>query len=83
MRELREKIEEAESFGARKLKAQLSAMDSRVGSLEEQLEVATRERANAHRTLRRQEKKMKELLNNIEDERKQAESYKSDVSKNG
>ena len=39
-----------------------------------------RERATAHRTLRRQDKKMKELQSNIEDERKQAEVYKADVS---
>lgn len=63
------------------MKAQLSATESRVSSLEEQLDVATRERANAHRTLRRQDKKLKELLANIEDERKQGENYKADVSK--
>lgn len=39
-----------------------------------------RERATAHRTLRRQDKKMKELQSNVEDERKQAEVYKADVS---
>jgi hypothetical protein len=39
-----------------------------------------RERATAHRTIRRNEKKIKELLNNVEDERKQAETYKGDVS---
>ena len=40
----------------------------------------SRERANAHRTLRRQDKKIKELMANIEEERKMAENYKSDVS---
>lgn len=39
-----------------------------------------RERATAHRTLRRQDKKMKELQGNVEDERKQAEVFKADVS---
>lgn len=39
-----------------------------------------RERATAHRTIRRNEKKIKELLNNIDDERKQGETYKADVS---
>lgn len=42
-----------------------------------------RERATAHRTIRRNEKKVKELLNNIEDERKQGEAYKADVRKLG
>ena len=39
-----------------------------------------RERAQAHRTLRRQDKKLKEMVANIEDERKQGEQYKADVS---
>lgn len=40
----------------------------------------TRERATAHRTIRRNEKKVKELMNNIDDERKQGETHKTDVS---
>ena len=39
-----------------------------------------RDRANAHRSIRRNEKKIKELVNNIDDERKQGENYKADVS---
>ena len=42
MKDLRERIEEAESMGVRKMKAQLSAQESRVQSLEEQLDVATK-----------------------------------------
>ena len=42
VKDLREKVEEAESFGARKIKAQLSSAESRASSLEEQLDVATR-----------------------------------------
>lgn len=42
IKDLRERLEEAESLGVRKMKAQLSAMESRVSSLEEQLDVATR-----------------------------------------
>ncbi len=39
----------------------------------------TRERSTANRTIRRNEKKIKELLAGIDDERKQADMYKSDV----
>jgi hypothetical protein len=39
---LRERVEEAESLGVRKMKAQLSAAENRVSSMEEQLDVATR-----------------------------------------
>ena len=38
-----------------------------------------RERATAHRTLRRQDKKLKDVVQSVEDERKQAESYKGEV----
>ena len=38
-----------------------------------------RERATAHRSLRRQDKKLKDLLQSVEDERKQAEVYKAEV----
>ena len=39
----------------------------------------SRERATSHRTLRRQDKKLKELMQSVEDERKQAENYKAEV----
>lgn len=42
IKELRERLEEAESMGVRRMKAQLSGMEGRVSSLEEQLDVATR-----------------------------------------
>ncbi len=42
IKDLRERLEEAESLGVRKMKAQLSAMEGRVGTLEEQLDAATR-----------------------------------------
>ena len=40
---------------------------------------SARERATAHRTLRRQDKKLKDLVQSVEDERKQAENYKAEV----
>ena len=42
VKDLRERVEEAESLGVRKMKAQLVAMDNRVKSMEEQLDLATR-----------------------------------------
>ena len=38
-----------------------------------------RERATAHRTLRRQDKKLKDQMQSVDDERKQAENYKAEV----
>jgi len=42
VKDLRERIEEAESMGVRRMKAQLSAMEGRVHNLEEQLDSATK-----------------------------------------
>ena len=39
---MKERLEEAESMGVRRMKAQVQAMEGRVGSLEEQLDAATR-----------------------------------------
>ena len=42
VKDLRERIEEAESMGVRRMKAQLSATEGRVHSLEDQLDSATK-----------------------------------------
>ena len=39
---MKERLEEAESMGVRRMKAQVQAMEGRVSSLEEQLDAATR-----------------------------------------
>lgn len=39
---MKERLEEAESMGVRRMKAQMQGMESRVASLEEQLDAATR-----------------------------------------
>ena len=39
---MKERLEEAESMGVRRMKAQVQAMEGRVASLEEQLDAATR-----------------------------------------
>ena len=40
MRELRERLEEVESSGSRRMKAQLQAMDGKISTLEEELDSA-------------------------------------------
>ena len=39
---MKERLEEAESMGVRRMKAQMQGMEGRVASLEEQLDAATR-----------------------------------------
>ena len=42
VKDMKERLEEAESMGVRRMKAQVQAMEGRVASLEEQLDAATR-----------------------------------------
>ena len=42
IKDLKERLEEAESMGVRRMKAQVQAMEGRIGGLEEQLDAATR-----------------------------------------
>lgn len=42
VKDMKERLEEAESMGVRRMKAQVQAMEGRVSSLEEQLDAATR-----------------------------------------
>lgn len=42
VKDMKERLEEAESMGVRRMKAQMQGMESRVASLEEQLDAATR-----------------------------------------
>lgn len=42
VKDMKERLEEAESMGVRRMKAQMQAMEGRVASLEEQLDAATR-----------------------------------------
>ena len=42
VKDMKERLEEAESMGVRRMKAQVQAMEGRVSSLEEQLDSATR-----------------------------------------
>ena len=42
VKDMKERLEEAESMGVRRMKAQVQAMEGRVASLEEQLDSATR-----------------------------------------
>ena len=44
VKDMKERLEEAESMGVRRMKAQVQAMEGRVSSLEEQLDAATRYR---------------------------------------
>ncbi|XP_065898509.1 myosin-9-like [Dysidea avara] len=81
VKDLRSKVEELEASGGRRLKAQVSNLEAKISSLEDQLETISRDKQQTQRTLRRQDKKIKEYLTTIEDERRTAEQYKEQSDK--
>uniref|UniRef100_A0A8D2LTK5 Myosin heavy chain 11 n=1 Tax=Varanus komodoensis TaxID=61221 RepID=A0A8D2LTK5_VARKO len=78
-KELRAKLQEMESAIKSKLKATVASLEAKVAQLEEQLEQEAREKQTAAKALRQKDKKLKEVLLQVEDERKQAEQYKDQV----
>uniref|UniRef100_H3D9D5 Myosin-9 n=1 Tax=Tetraodon nigroviridis TaxID=99883 RepID=H3D9D5_TETNG len=84
-KELSLKLQELESTIKSKYKSSISSLEAKVAQLEEQLdaEISTglRERQQASRTVRRSEKKLKELLIQVEDERRNSEQYKDQADK--
>lgn len=81
VKEMRDKLAEMEKDGGRKAKAQLLTLESRVRSLEEQLDAETKEKQTLNKNVRRFEKKIKEMLVQMEEERRQADHHKEQYEK--
>ncbi|XP_063283107.1 myosin-9 [Pelobates fuscus] len=80
-KELKTKLSEMEGTVKSKFKASITALEAKISQLEEQLDVETRERQNASKQLRRSEKKLKDILMQVEDERRNAEQFKDQAEK--
>uniref|UniRef100_H2SH47 Myosin, heavy chain 9a, non-muscle n=1 Tax=Takifugu rubripes TaxID=31033 RepID=H2SH47_TAKRU len=80
-KELSLKLQELESTIKSKYKSSLTALEAKVAQLEEQLDTEIKERQQATRMVRRTEKKMKELVLQVEDERRNTEQYKDQADK--
>ncbi|XP_078286551.1 myosin-9 isoform X1 [Rhinoraja longicauda] len=80
-KELKTKLQEMENVVRSKYKASLAALEAKVAQLEEQLDAETRDRQAASKLVRRSEKKLKEGLLQIEDERRNADQFKDQVEK--
>merc|ERR1712027_147451 len=80
-KELKVKLEEVENSNRAKAKAAIAALESKVGNLEEQLSAEAQERMLAAKANRKLEKKIKELLMQLEDERRHADQYKEQNEK--
>ncbi|XP_056144693.1 myosin-9-like isoform X2 [Lampris incognitus] len=80
-KELKLKLQELEGTVKSKYKASISALEAKIAQLEEQLDIETRERQAASKLVRRTEKKMKEVILQVEDERRNTEQYKDQSEK--
>ncbi|XP_072423820.1 myosin-9-like, partial [Chiloscyllium punctatum] len=80
-KELRAKLQELEGVLRSKYRTNMASLELKISQLEEQLEQESKERSLANKFLRRTEKKMKELMLQIEDERRHADQFKEQAEK--
>uniref|UniRef100_A0A673C933 Myosin-9 n=1 Tax=Sphaeramia orbicularis TaxID=375764 RepID=A0A673C933_9TELE len=80
-KELKLKLQELEGTVKSKYKANMAALEAKIAQLEEQLDMETRERQNANKLVRRTEKKLKEVILQVDDERRNAEQHKDQADK--
>uniref|UniRef100_A0A673B7D5 Myosin, heavy chain 11a, smooth muscle n=1 Tax=Sphaeramia orbicularis TaxID=375764 RepID=A0A673B7D5_9TELE len=81
-KELKAKLQEMEGQVKSKFKSSISALEAKVAQLEEQLEQENRSRMEIIQGFMRQkDKKLKDLIMQVEDERKQGEQYKDQAEK--
>ncbi|XP_061227748.1 myosin-9 [Neopsephotus bourkii] len=80
-KELKLKLQEMESAVKSKYKATITALEAKVAQLEEQLDMETKERQAASKQVRRAEKKLKDILLQVDDERRNAEQFKDQADK--
>ncbi|KAM5148231.1 myosin-9 [Mantella aurantiaca] len=81
-KELKTKLQELEGSVKSKFKSSITALEAKIAQLEEQLDTETKERQNASKQVRRTEKKLKDVLMQVEDERRNAEQFKDQAEKN-
>uniref|UniRef100_A0A8B9RP77 Myosin-11-like n=1 Tax=Astyanax mexicanus TaxID=7994 RepID=A0A8B9RP77_ASTMX len=80
-KDLKSKLQEMENQVKSKFKSSITALEAKVAQLEEQLEQENRDKQASAKTMRQKEKKLKDLIIQVEDERKQAEQYKDQADK--
>ncbi|CAL8333707.1 unnamed protein product [Merluccius merluccius] len=80
-KELKLKLSELEGTVKSKYKASISALEAKILQLEEQLDVESKERQQASRQSRRAEKKLKEVLLQVDDEKRNTDQYKDQADK--
>lgn len=80
-KELQAKLEEVENVVRAKQTQALLSLQTKVSSLEEQLDAESRERQTLNKAVRKAERRNKELTLQVEDERRQADQHKDAMEK--
>ncbi|XP_061585101.1 myosin-9a [Cololabis saira] len=80
-KELKLKLQDLEGAIKSKYKSSIATLEAKIMQLEEQLDLESKERQQASRQNRRTEKKLKEALLQIEDERRNTDQYKDQADK--
>ncbi|XP_004373871.1 myosin-9 isoform X2 [Trichechus manatus latirostris] len=80
-KELKVKLQEMEGTVKSKYKASIAALEAKIAQLEEQLDNETKERQAACKQVRRAEKKLKDVMLQVDDERRNAEQFKDQADK--
>ncbi|XP_072319392.1 myosin-9-like isoform X2 [Eucyclogobius newberryi] len=80
-KELKLKLQELELTIKSKYKSSITTLEAKIAQLEEQLDVESKDRQQASRLARRTEKKLKETLLQIDDERRNTEQFKDQLDK--
>ncbi|KAI3353042.1 hypothetical protein L3Q82_019615, partial [Scortum barcoo] len=80
-KELKLKLQELEGTIKSKYKSTITTLEAKIAQLEEQLDIESKERQQASRLARRTEKKLKEVMLQVDDERRNTEQYKDQVEK--
>ncbi|XP_067353616.1 myosin-9-like [Channa argus] len=75
-KELKLKLQELEGTIKSKYKSSVTTLEAKIAQLEEQLDNESKERQQATKVSRRAEKKLKEVLLQVDDERRNADQYK-------
>ncbi|XP_016122315.1 myosin-9a [Sinocyclocheilus grahami] len=80
-KDLKQKLQDLEATVKSKYKSTITALEAKIPQLEEQLDVEMKERQQSTKQVRRMEKKLKEILLQVDDERRNAEQYKNETEK--
>ncbi|KAM8927461.1 myosin-10-like isoform 2-T2 [Pelodytes ibericus] len=80
-KELKVKLNELDSTIKSKYKIAIASLESKIAQLEEQMEQESKERILANKLVRRAEKRLKEVLLQVEEERRSADQFKEQLEK--